>query len=213
MTKKFILVSGNIGAGKTTITKRLGERMGWETGFESVSDNPYLADFYQDMAKWGFHLQMFFLGNRADQHKEANESPKSVILDRSIYEDFHIFARALRQLGSMNERDYHSYQALYNKIVESLPVPDLLIHLEAPIDVLRERISMRGREIEEGISKEYLGLLDSFYQEWLELYDYSKVLRVESNQLNFAESSEDLEKVIEKINQTLSGQEKIILSN
>jgi len=211
MTKKFILVSGNIGAGKTTITKRLGERLGWDTGFESVTDNPYLADFYGDMSKWGFHLQVFFLGHRADQHVEAKESKKSVILDRSIYEDFHIFARALRHLGSMNERDYLSYESIYQKIVEYLPAPDLLIHLEAPVEVLRERISLRGREIEEGISFEYLQLLDSFYQDWLDSYDSAKVLRIESSQLNFAEKNEDLEKVVNKINQTLSGHEKLVL--
>ena len=125
MPKRFLLVAGNIGAGKTSLTDRLAARLGWQSAYESVADNPYLADFYADMRTWSFHLQMYFLGHRAEQHRRMALSPLSAVCDRSIYEDAYIFARALYQMGNMTERDYLAYRRLYQVVVEQLPVPDL----------------------------------------------------------------------------------------
>ena len=127
MTKHLIVVAGNIGVGKTSLTERIGARLGWRTGYESVADNPYLADFYGDMRAWAFHLQVFFLGHRAEQYMEAARDVRSAILDRSIYEDFHIFARALHHMGDLSERDYLAYRPLYELTVDSMPRPNLLI--------------------------------------------------------------------------------------
>ena len=167
MAKHLVVVAGNIGVGKTSLTERMGDRLGWRTDFESVSDNPYLSEFYDDMRKWSFHLQVFFLGHRAEQYLEAANDPRSAILDRSIFEDNYIFARALHHLNNINERDYQSYRRLFNLVVEGMPRPDLLIYLKAPVDVLLERIERRARGMETGITTEYLSLLDSFYDEWL----------------------------------------------
>lgn len=213
MAKRLVLVAGNIGAGKTSITEKLGERLGWETGYESVADNPYLPDFYADMRAWSFHLQVFFLGHRAEQHQEAAHMRRSVILDRSIYEDFFIFSRALRQLGNMNERDYASYKRIFEQVTEGLPAPDLLIYLWAPVDVLVKRIRTRGREIESGISAEYLSLLESFYDEWLRNFDLCPVLTIRSNDLNFVDNPADLEIVIDRINKALAGRDELVLGD
>ncbi|MBI3160719.1 MAG: deoxynucleoside kinase [Chloroflexi bacterium] len=213
MKKRLILVAGNIGVGKTSITQRLGERLGWETGYESVADNPYLGDFYADMGQWAFHLQVFFLGHRADQHLAAWRSPKSAILDRSIYEDYYIFTRALHRLGSMNERDYRSYERVFNLITKTLPAPDLLIHLKAPVKVLLARIRRRGREIESGITAEYLGLLDELYEEWLRNFDLCPVLTISSKDLNFVERAEHLDIVIQRIEHKLAGRDELVLDD
>lgn len=211
MAKRLVLVAGNIGAGKTTITERIGERLGWKTGYESVVNNPYLADFYADMAKWSFHLQVFFLGHRAQQHMDASNSTDSFILDRSIYEDFYIFSRALRQMGNMTERDYLSYQRIFNQVVKGLPAPDLLVYLWAPVDVLMHRINSRGREMESGISADYLKLLESFYEEWLRNFDDCPVLTIRSNDLNFVDDPDDLEIVVSRINRALAGRDELVL--
>ncbi|HKJ26955.1 MAG TPA: deoxynucleoside kinase [Anaerolineales bacterium] len=210
--KRMILVAGNIGAGKTTITEKLGERLGWETGFESVADNPYLPDFYANMAQWSFHLQVFFLGHRAEQHIEAANMHRSAILDRSIYEDFYIFTRALHKLGNMNERDYLSYKRVFELVVKGLPAPDLLVYLWAPVDVLIQRIRSRGRDIESGIDADYLSLLESFYDEWLHNFDLCPVLTIRSNDLNFAHNPADLETVIERINKALAGRDELTIN-
>lgn len=144
MTKRLIVVAGNIGTGKTSLTERIGARLGWKTAFESVSDNPYLPDFYRDMKTWSFHLQVFFLGHRSDQYLELALEPVSAILDRSIYEDAYIFARALHHMGNLTERDYKAYRKLYELVVKNLPAPDLLIYLRAPIDIFNETHSGAG---------------------------------------------------------------------
>lgn len=212
MTKRLILIAGNIGAGKTSITEKLGERLGWKMGYESVADNPYLPDFYADMEQWSFHLQVFFLGHRAEQHFQAHASNGSVILDRSIYEDFFIFSRALRQLGNMSERDYMAYKRVFDLIVKGLPSPDLLIYLWAPVETLLERIRSRGREIEGGITKEYLSLLESFYDEWLLNFDSSPVLTIRSHDLNFVDNPAHLDIVIERVNKALSGRDELVFN-
>lgn len=210
MVKRLILLAGNIGAGKTSLTERIGERLGWKTAYESVADNPYLPDFYENMREWSFHLQIYFLGHRAEQHIYLAEHPQSAILDRSIYEDAHIFARALHQMGNMNDRDYHAYLRLYNLVVKDLPRPDLLIHLEAPVSILMARIQRRARNIETGISQEYLSLLERFYKEWIEAFDLCPVLTIRSDALDFVHETEHLDIVVERIKEKLSGREEMV---
>lgn len=212
MAKRLVLVAGNIGAGKTSITEKLGERLDWRTGYESVEDNPFLPDFYADMKQWSFHLQVFFLGHRANQHIEAHASDSSVILDRSIYEDFFIFTRALRQLGNMRERDYLAYKRVFDLVVRGIPSPDLLIYLWAPVEVLMERIQSRGRDIEGGITSEYLALLESFYDEWLRNFDLCPVLTIRSHDLNFVDNPAHLDIVIERVNKALTGRDELVFN-
>lgn len=211
MTKRLVLVAGNIGAGKTSLTERIGARLGWLTSFESVADNPYLADFYRDMRTWSFHLQVFFLGHRAEQHLTLARSPQSAIADRSIYEDAHIFARSLHHLGHLSERDYRAYRRVYDLVVAGLPKPDLLLYLEAPVPVLLERIRRRGRDIESGITAEYLALLESYYHEWLQTFDLCPVLTIRSQDLDFVHKPHHLDIVIRRMQDRLAGQEDVVL--
>jgi deoxyadenosine/deoxycytidine kinase len=212
MAKHLILVAGNIGAGKTSLTERIGARLGWWTGYESVADNPYLSDFYTDMHAWSFHLQIFFLGHRADQYLEASRDARSSILDRSIYEDAHIFARALHHMGNLGERDYLAYRHLYELVVAGLPRPDLLIYLKAPVTVLMDRIRRRARNMETGISAEYLTLLDSFYDEWLGAFDLCPVLTIHTNDLDYVSQSTHLDTVMQHIQDKLAGKETVDLT-
>lgn len=210
MVKRLVVVAGNIGAGKTSLTERIGARLGWKTAFESVADNPYLADFYADMRSWSFHLQIFFLGHRANQYLEMAKLPQSVILDRSIYEDAYIFARALHHLGNLNERDYFSYRRIFDQVVSGLPAPDLLIYLKAPVSVLMDRIHRRGREIETGITDDYMLLLESFYDDWMDTYDICPVLTIRTDDLDFVNKSRHLDIVVKRIQDTLAGREELV---
>ena len=207
MAKHLVLVAGNIGAGKTSLTERIGARLGWWTGYESVMDNPYLSDFYADMHAWAFHLQIFFLGHRAEQYLEAARDARSSILDRSIYEDAHIFARALHHMGNLSERDYLSYRRLFDQVMEGLPRPDLLIYLKAPVHVLMDRIRRRARNMETGISADYLALLDTFYDEWLAAFDLCPVLTIRTDDLDFVHQTGHLETVVNRIQDKLEGRE------
>ena len=211
MAKHLVLVAGNIGAGKTSLTERIGARLGWRTAYESVGDNPYLAGFYADMARWAFHLQVFFLGHRAEQHLELARDARSAIVDRSIYEDAYIFARALHHMGHLNEQDYHTYLHLYRLVVDNLPPPDLLIYLKAPVPVLMERIRRRGREMEKTITADYLAMLDSFYEEWLQSFDLCPVLTIRSDDLDFVSRNEHLDEVIRHIQDRLAGRDELVL--
>jgi deoxyadenosine/deoxycytidine kinase len=213
MTKHLVLVAGNIGAGKTSLTERIGSRLGWQRGFESVADNPYLSDFYGNMQKWSFHLQVFFLGHRAEQHEVLAHSPRSAISDRSIYEDAHIFARVLHHMNNLNERDYQAYRSVYKRVVESLPNPDLLLYLRAPVPVLMDRIHHRGREMEKGITAEYLALLDSFYEEWMANFDLCPVLTLHTANLDFVHKPAHLDIVVERIQNKLVGKEDVVFPN
>ena len=210
MAKRLVLLAGNIGAGKTSLTERIGEKLGWTTAFESVVDNPYLPDFYQDMQAWSFHLQIYFLGHRADQHLYLSELPQSAILDRSIYEDAYIFARALHHMGNLNDRDYQAYLRLFNLVVERLPKPDLLIYLQAPVPVILQRIRRRARSIEASIDESYLSLLERFYSEWIERFELCPVLTIRSDDLDFVHRSEHLEIVVERIKDLLAGREEMV---
>ncbi len=210
MADKLVVVAGNIGVGKTSITERIGQKFGWNTSYEVVSTNPYLPNYYQDMKKWGFHLQIFFLGTRAEQYQQIVEKPGSAILDRSIYEDYYIFTQALRRLNNFSETDYLTYQTIYNVVVKSLPKPDLLVYLKAPVDVLIERIKMRGRDMESSIDPNYLKLLDQLYDEWLVDFDYCPVLTIQSDKLDFVQDPNNLDTIIDRINQKLKGHDNLV---
>ncbi len=208
--KRLILVAGNIGSGKTSLTERIGMRLGWRTAYESVADNPYLPDFYNDMRSWSFHLQVYFLGHRAQQHLDMYQDPRSSIIDRSIYEDAAIFARALHHLGNLNERDYQTYRKVFDMVTRTLPVPSLLVYLKAPVPVLMNRIRQRAREIETSIDEEYLTLLDTFYTEWMQTFDTCPVLTLRTDDLDFVHQPEHLDTVVSHIQARLSGKEEIV---
>ncbi len=213
MTKRLVLVAGNIASGKTSLAERLGARLGWRTAFESVNDNPYLADFYADMRLWSFHLQIFFLGHRAQQHLELAQAPQSAIADRSIYEDAHIFARALYHLGNLSERDYRAYRQVFDMVTSGLPRPDLLLYLQAPVTVLVERINQRGRAIEKGITPEYLSLLESFYGEWMQTFDLCPVLTIRTDDLDFVHHAPHFDIVVDRILDRLAGKEEVLFDS
>lgn len=210
MVKHLVLVAGNIGTGKTSLTERLGTRLGWRTSFESVADNPYLAEFYADMRQWSFHLQVFFLGHRAQQHLELANSPQSAISDRSIYEDAHIFARVLHHLDNLSERDYLSYRRVFDMVVAGLPRPDLLLYLKAPVPVLLDRIHRRGRAMESGVTGEYLSLLEAFYDEWMQTFDLCPVLTIRTEDLDFVNKPGHLDIVVQRIQDKLAGKEDVV---
>ncbi|MFN2289842.1 MAG: deoxynucleoside kinase [Anaerolineae bacterium] len=210
MSKRFVLVAGNIASGKTSITERVGGRLGWRTAFESVADNPYLADFYADMLKWSFHLQIFFLGHRAEQHLELARAPESAIADRSIYEDANIFAGALYHLGNLSERDYQAYRHVFDLVTAGLPRPDLLLYLKAPVRVLLERINRRGRSMETGITAEYLSLLETLYEEWIQAFDLCPILTLRTDDLDFVHRPEHLAIVVQRIEDRLAGKEEVV---
>ncbi len=209
MPKRLVVVAGNIGAGKTSLTERIGSRLGWRTDFESVADNPYLPDFYADMHAWSFHLQIFFLGHRADQYLNAAQDSRPAILDRSIYEDAFIFSRALHHMGNLSERDFIAYRKLFDLVVSSLPQPNLLIYLKCPAGILMERIRKRARNMETGITADYLSLLESFYDEWLLSFDLCPVLTIHTDDVDFVHQPMALELVVQRIQEKLGGKEEI----
>lgn len=202
--KTFVTIAGNIGSGKSSLTRLIADKFNWIPYFESVSDNPYLKDFYADMKRWSFNLQIYFLAHRFKIHKEITDNDKSVIQDRSIYEDVEIFARNLFQLGRMTERDYITYRALFKEMTSYLKPPDLVIYLKADIDTLMKQIKLRGRDFEKNIETSYLEELNSSYDEWISRYDYGKSLIIESDSLDFVNSENDLNYIAELISKELS---------
>jgi deoxynucleoside kinase len=200
-----IAVTGNIGAGKTTLTTMLAKHYGWETQFEDVDHNPYLDDFYQDMSKWSFALQMYFLGSRFRQVKEIRESGKNIIQDRTIYEDAYIFAENLNEMNLLSDRDYSNYTSLFNLMKSFVSAPDLLIYLKADISTLTKQIAKRGREYEAGISIDYLMRLNKKYEAWIDSYKEGKLLVIDVNDLDFVEKKEDFGYILERIDAELNG--------
>lgn len=195
----FVAIAGNIGTGKTTLTKLLSERFGWVPHFEAVANNPYLADFYGDMQRWSFPLQIFFLNNRFRAHQTITQSSDSALQDRSIYEDANIFARNLYEEGKMEERDYRNYLELYETMTGFLDAPDLVIYLRKSLPNLKQRIAMRGRDYEKAIPDQYLLNLNRYYDEWMENYSLGKKLVIESDGLDFLEKPDDFDFVCESI--------------
>ena len=200
-----IAVTGNIGAGKTTLTTMLAKHYGWETQFEDVDHNPYLDDFYQDMSKWSFALQMYFLGSRFRQVKEIRKSGKNIIQDRTIYEDAYIFAENLNEMNLLSDRDYSNYTSLFNLMKSFVSAPDLLIYLKADISTLTKQIAKRGREYEAGISIDYLMRLNKKYEAWIDSYKEGKLLIIDVNDLDFVEREEDFGYILERIDAELNG--------
>ena len=200
-----IAVTGNIGAGKTTLTTMLAKHYGWSAQYEDVDHNPYLDDFYQDMSKWSFALQMYFLGSRFRQVKEIRESGKNIIQDRTIYEDAHIFAENLNEMNLLSDRDYSNYTSLFNLMKSFVSAPDLLIYLKADISTLTKQIAKRGREYEVGISIDYLMRLNNKYEAWINSYKEGKLLIIDVNDLDFVEREEDFGYILERIDAELNG--------
>jgi len=211
MSKRFIAVAGNVGVGKSTLTSLLAERLNWEPFFEAVDDNPYLADFYQDMRQWSFHSQVFFLSRRLRHHHELLNHPNSVIQDRSVYEDAEIFARNLHEQGSMEDRDYESYRELYQIMCDLVPPPDLVIYLQADVETLLRRIRLRGRDYEQSIDPTYLQRLNRLYDEWIESFVLSPVLTIQASSLDFVANPHHLDRITESIEEKLAGKEVIVL--
>jgi len=199
----FIAVAGNIGSGKSSLTRLLAQHFGWKPYFESVDDNPYLPDFYADMKRWSFHLQIYFLANRFKHHKRMTETGESVIQDRSIYEDAEIFARNLYDIGKMDQRDYDNYASLFEVMTDYLKTPDLMIYLRASVDTLVQQISRRGRSFEQGIQREYLEQLNKHYESWVDRYKRGPLLIVQSDHLDFVNRELDLRHVIELVQKKL----------
>ncbi len=197
--KLFVAVAGNIGTGKTTLTHKLSERFGWNPHFEAVTDNPYLADFYQDMVRWAFPLQIFFLNNRFRAHQQISVGPNSSIQDRTIYEDANIFARNLYEQGQMEERDYFNYLNLYKVMTEFLNPPDLIIYLRKSLPKLKQQIQLRNRDYEKGIPDEYLMNLNRYYNDWMDRYDLGKKLIIDSDELDFVKNPDDFEMIVNQI--------------
>lgn len=197
----FVAIAGNIGAGKTTLTRLLSEKLGWRAYYEKVIDNPYLSDFYDDMNRWSFHLQIFFLSHRFKSQKEISEWPNSCIQDRSIYEDVEIFAQTLFENGNMSQVDFDNYRELFSIMVTYLRKPDLIIYLETPVEKLVERILHRGRDYERTIDPNYLRQLNDAYDNWISKAEKSnfKVLRIDTTNKNFEKNEEDLTTIIKYI--------------
>jgi len=202
--KIFISIAGNIGSGKSSLTSIMAKRFQWIPYFESVQDNPYLSDFYANMKRWSFNLQIYFLAHRFRTHKEITELQTSVIQDRSIYEDVEIFARNLYELGNMDKRDYETYSSLFKEMTAYLAPPDILIYLRASIPTLISQIRKRGREYEMNIDKNYLSRLNESYEQWIENYNLGKKIIIDTDNLDFVHSEKDFETVISTIEKQLS---------
>jgi deoxyadenosine/deoxycytidine kinase len=200
-----VAIAGNIGSGKTTLTTLLARHYNWEPHFEDVDENPYLNDFYNDMQRWSFNLQIYFINSRFSQVKEIHDKNKNVIQDRTIYEDAYIFAPNLHAMGLMTSRDFENYFSLFNLIDSYVKAPDLLIYLRASVPTLVNQIQKRGREYENAIRLDYLKRLNERYEAWISTYDKGKILIVDVDDNNFSENAEDLGKIINMINAEING--------
>ena len=200
-----VAIAGNIGSGKTTLTSLLSKHFKWEPHYESVDDNPYLNSFYEDMRRWSFNLQIYFLNSRFRQIIKIRESGKNVIQDRTIYEDAYIFAPNLHEMHLMTSRDFENYKSLFELMSSFIQPPDLLIYLRATVPTLVNQIQKRGREYEESIRLDYLKMLNERYEQWIESYDIGKKLIINVYKMDFTDKPEDLGIVIDKINAELHG--------
>ena len=197
---KFVAVAGNIGVGKTHLTTLLANHLGWRAYYEPVIDNPYLDDFYGDMERWSFHLQVFFLSKRFEIHREMVSSDEPCIQDRTIYEDKEIFAHTLHKQGFMSERDYENYEALFEAMTSFLRTPDLIVYLKAGVDTLQERIACRGRDCEREISSDYLEALNQAYGDWCARASLvTDVLAIDTEGLDLVQDEAAVERVLERI--------------
>ncbi len=200
-----VAIAGNIGAGKTTLTKLLAKNYGWTPHFEDVDDNPYLNDFYEDMQRWSFNLQVYFLNSRFNQILEIRKSGKTIIQDRTIYEDAYIFAPNLHSMGLMTTRDFDNYFSLFSLMSTLVQAPDLLIYLRASVPTLVQQIQSRGRKYENTIRLDYLKRLNERYEAWIANYKLGKLLIVDVDNLDFTQKPEDLSQIINKIDAEIHG--------
>ncbi len=200
-----IAVAGNIGSGKTTLTELLAKHFNWETHYEDVEQNPYLNDFYEDMQRWSFNLQIYYLNSRFNQIQEIKATEGFVIQDRTIYEDAFIFAPNLHSMGLMTTRDFENYFSLFNLIESFVSAPDLLIYLRASVPTLVKQIQSRGRDYEESIRLDYLKRLNERYEAWISTYDKGKLLIIDVDNNNYHENPEDLGKIINSIDAEING--------
>jgi len=207
---KHIAVSGNIGVGKTTLTEKLAKHFNWQAQYENVINNPYLNDFYNDMQRWAFHIQIFFLNNRLQNLLEIRKGDQIFIQDRTIYEDAYIFALNLYNMGLMSQRDYNNYNAVFLTIEQFINPPDLIIHLEASTEKLERQILKRGRSFEQNIRTDYLEKLNNHYSEWIQNYNAGPKLIINCEDLNFDENEADFQIVLEKIKIALFNKEKLL---
>ncbi len=207
--KKFVAVAGNIGVGKSTLVEMLCEKLGWEPFYEPVAENPYLADFYEDMPTWSFHSQVFFLSHRLRSHHDLAQHPTSVMQDRSVYEDAEVFAQNLYRQGHIQKRDYQTYRELYETVIGFLPPPDLVIYLRASVPTLLKRIESRGRDYEQTISKDYLAGLNELYEAWINDFTLCPVLTVPADDLDYVAHRGHLNLVTAKVNDMLTGKEEV----
>jgi deoxyadenosine/deoxycytidine kinase len=211
MTKYFVAVAGNIGVGKSTLTALIAQRLGWEPCYEAFEENPYLADFYQDMPRWSFHSQAFFLSRRLQQHHDLLERDCSVIQDRSVYEDAEVFAYNLFNQGHMTNRDWHTYWELYHTLCLLLTPPNLVLYLKASVPTLMRRIAQRGRDYEQNISPAYLEQLNGLYDRWVQHFTLCPVLTVETDNLDYVHDGSHLDQIIQRIEDRLHGKETLAL--
>jgi deoxyadenosine/deoxycytidine kinase len=210
--KRFVAIAGNIGVGKSTLTELLSKRLGWEPFFEAVDGNPYLSDFYEDMERWSFHSQIYFLSRRLRHHWQLLQRANSVVQDRTVYEDAEIFAHNLYQQGSLDKRDYGSYCELYEVVTTVLPPPDLIVYLRASVPTLQTRIRNRGRSYEKSISTAYLEQLNQLYETWIDSFTLCPVLTVPSDALDFVSRHSHLELITEKVLEKLQGREEVVFT-
>jgi len=205
--KIFVAVAGNIGTGKTTLTQMLADHFKWDPHFESVSDNPYLTDFYDDMKRWSFPLQIYFMTHRVNSHQVITDGLSSAIQDRTIYEDANIFARNLFEQKLMEERDYQNYLKVYHVVTASLQPPDLMIYLRKSLPRLKEQIKKRGRDYEQDMPSDYLLNLNGYYDEWIQNYSLGKKLVIESDDLDFVANRQDFDAICKKVVESLDQQD------
>ncbi len=203
-SSKYVAVAGNIGAGKSSLTGLLAKHFNWEAFYESVDDNPYLQDFYEDMRRWSFNLQIYFLSSRFRHQKEMLNDDVNLIQDRTIYEDVEIFAKNLHQMNLMSDRDFANYEALFREMSHYLRPPDLLVYLRAQVPTLVRQIQQRGRDYENTIRIEYLERLNKLYEDWIGRYPHEKLI-IDTDDLDFVNNEEDLGKVIDLIDQRMFG--------
>jgi deoxyadenosine/deoxycytidine kinase len=200
-----IAIVGNIGAGKTTLTELLAKNYGWDPLFEAADNNPYLEDFYSDMKRWSFNLQIYFLNSRYRQIIDIQQSVHNIIQDRTIYEDAYIFAENLHDMGLMTTRDYDNYRSIFDNMTEYIKPPDLLIFLKASVPTLVNNIQRRGREYESGIRLDYLSKLNEKYQKWINGYKLGKLLVLDKDNLDFANNTEDLATIVQLVEREING--------
>ena len=200
-----IAIVGNIGAGKTTLTELLAKNYAWDPLFEAVDNNPYLEDFYSDMKRWSFNLQIYFLNSRYRQIIDIQQSGRNIIQDRTIYEDAYIFAENLHDMALMTTRDYQTYQSIFDNMTAYIKPPDLLIYLRASVPTLVNNIQRRGREYESGIRLDYLSKLNEKYQKWINNYKLGKLLILDKDTLDFANNTEDLATIVQMIEREIHG--------